>query len=328
MTSSALLDRPTPKDRGARRSSERPRLSGRRQVAAGGSRRGRLPVGGRRLDSYLDVTGRMREVVVSPGSGGSILVLDRDATTFDDRRVVAHLAPDEPDENAAIVCSDYLRQGRHRRCRPLRSEDLSAAPFAGCPELEPPTAADTSARLSRQLDSGEIGLDFRLERLSTGMSIPELRWCGRTDSSDDRGPRAVSTREVVACLESYEPVCARTSQALRDYDADETVSTAVLRIELMRVRESPIVLNRGLREAALEVIARQGLSMSEIAMRCGRVKRDRTGNASGETSWLARRLGLLPEGGRHTPTPWVHSDVLALIARDGLGVSPREVEVN
>jgi hypothetical protein len=66
--------------------------------------------------------------------------------------------------------------------------------------------------------------------------------------------------------------------------------------------------------------------MSEIAMRCGRIKRDATGNESGETSWLARRLGLLPEGGRRHLTPWIHSDVLALIARDGLGLSPREVE--
>ena len=67
--------------------------------------------------------------------------------------------------------------------------------------------------------------------------------------------------------------------------------------------------------------------MSEIAIRCGRIKRDRRGNVSGETSWLARRIGLLPEGGGDEPTPWVHSDVLALIARDGLGVSPREVEL-
>ncbi len=57
-------------------------------------------------------------------------------------------------------------------------------------------------------------------------------------------------------------------------------------------------------------------------MRCGRVKRDAAGNESGETSWLARRLGLLPEGGRKRATPWIHSDVLALIARDGLGVEP------
>jgi hypothetical protein len=67
--------------------------------------------------------------------------------------------------------------------------------------------------------------------------------------------------------------------------------------------------------------------MSEIAVRCGRVKRDGKGNVSGETSWLARRIGLLPEGGQSRPTPWIHSDVLALIARDGLGASPREVEL-
>ena len=56
------------------------------------------------------------------------------------------------------------------------------------------------------------------------------------------------------------------------------------------------------------------------------MKRDACGNESGETSWLARRLGLLPEGGKERPTPWIHSDVLALIARRGLGLSPREVE--
>jgi len=67
--------------------------------------------------------------------------------------------------------------------------------------------------------------------------------------------------------------------------------------------------------------------MSEIAIRCGRLKRDRKGNESGETSWLARRLGLLPEGGQSTTTPWIHSDVLALITRRGLGISPREVEL-
>jgi hypothetical protein len=36
---------------------------------------------------------------------------------------------------------------------------------------------------------------------------------------------------------------------------------------------------------------------------------------------------MLPEGGRRTPTPWVSSDVLALIAREGLGLAPREVEL-
>ncbi len=91
--------------------------------------------------------------------------------------------------------------------------------------------------------------------------------------------------------------------------------------------ESPIVLNRALREAVLERVERGDLSMSEIAIRCGRVKHDAHGNMSGETSWLGRRLGLLPEGGKSSPTPWIHTDVLALIARRGLGVPPREVEL-
>jgi hypothetical protein len=42
---------------------------------------------------------------------------------------------------------------------------------------------------------------------------------------------------------------------------------------------------------------------------------------------LARRLGQKPESGTREPTPWISSDVLALIARDGLGLSPYEVEL-
>ena len=134
-------------------------------------------------------------------------------------------------------------------------------------------------------------------------------------------------REAIAGLENYEPIRRLTSQALTVHGTDKTVSTAVLRVELARLQESPIVLNRGLREAVIAAMERHGLSMSEIAIRCGRVKHDRAGNQSGETSWLARRLGILPEGGRETPTPWIHSDVLALIARHGLGISPREAEL-
>jgi hypothetical protein len=88
-----------------------------------------------------------------------------------------------------------------------------------------------------------------------------------------------------------------------------------------------VVLNRGLREAVLDAIDRGGVSMSEIAFRCGVLKRDRRGKTSGETSWVARRIGVMPEGGEKAITPWVHTDVLALIARKGLGVSPREVEL-
>ena len=102
---------------------------------------------------------------------------------------------------------------------------------------------------------------------------------------------------------------------------------AALRAELNRVDASPIVLNRGLRDAVLAAVKERGLTMERIAIRCGRVKRDARGAESGETSWLARRIGMLPEAGKTAPTPWVSSDVLALIALNGLGVSPREVEL-
>jgi hypothetical protein len=159
------------------------------------------------------------------------------------------------------------------------------------------------------------------------MSIPEIRWLALPPSGADGEPHPVSVREAIGCLESYEPVRALTLAALARWSGNGGVSTTVLRAELVRVQNSPIVLNRTLRTVALAAIEREGLSLSEIAIRCGRVKLDRRGNVSGETSWLARRLGILPEAGRKSPTPWIHSDVLALIARRGLGVSPREVEL-
>jgi hypothetical protein len=250
-------------------------------------------------------------------------VLDRDAVTRDDRRLVAHLAEDEPPENAAIASSDYLlqvRRGRYR-CRALQAEDLVSTPFVD-------SAEKWLVQSWSDVDPVTDGLGWRYElaSLDVGMSIPELRWCRRAPKlSRERTP--VSVRDVIARLESYEPVRGLTRRALAAHGDDGEVSVTVLRAEMLRVLASPIVLNRGLREATLAVTERQGLSMSEIAVRCGRIKRDAAGNESGETSWLARRLGLRPEGGRQAPTPWIHSDVLALIARDGLGLSPREVEL-
>jgi hypothetical protein len=106
-----------------------------------------------------------------------------------------------------------------------------------------------------------------------------------------------------------------------------TQSTCTLDDELQRLEGSTLVLNRRLREVVQSAVKHRGLSMSEIALRCGRTKRDRAGRVSGETSWLARRIGQAPEGGEQHPSPWVQSDVLALIAREGLRVCPREVEL-
>lgn len=274
------------------------------------SRRDRL------LDRYVDRNGQPREVIARPGAAGSTLVVDRDRANGSDQRLVAHLGADEPAGNAALVCDRYLQDAANGRgrCRALDAEDGRITPFEHPqePEQTPPQARDADL-------VDRLGCAYALEQVRTALSIPELRWC--------RSRQPVSVREAIASLESYEPVRALTLHALALHGRSDAISTTVLRAELTRVHESPIILNRRLREVVLATVERQQLSMSEIAIRCGRVKRDRNGNQSGETSWLARRVGLLPEGGRSTPTPWIHSDVLALIARHGLGVSPREVEL-
>jgi hypothetical protein len=274
------------------------------------------------LGGYLDLDGHAREVISRPGAAGSTLVVDRYRATHGDARMVAHLAADEPAENAALICSHYLRDAATGagRCRLVTAEDAILTPFAEQREANPETllAADAPP-------VDRLGCSYSLELVHSGMSIPELRWCRRARGlAPDSEP--LSLREAIAAVESYEPLRALTRRALTLHGDGGELSTTVLRAELARVQESPIVLNRRLREVVLAAVDRQELSMSEIAIRCGRVKRDRRGNESGETSWLARRLGLLPEGGRSMPTPWIHSDVLGLIARRGLGVSPHEVE--
>ncbi len=286
-------------------------------------------MGRRKLDPlghYTDTTGNTREVIAGRRGDGSVLVVDRDAVTFGDRRLVAHLAADEPAENAALVCAHYLEDAHRGRCRRVTAEDLTGRPFAD--HEEPKGLAPGSPYGPEFVDRRGDGNDvYRLELVRTGNSAVDLRWRRHSRPGSPAVPTPVCLREVVGAVESYEPVCGLTLRALGTYREDSGVSIAVLRSELERMRESPIVLNRKLRQAVLTVVECQGLSLSEIALRCGRVKRDSKGNASGETSWLARRVGVLPESGATRPTPWVHSDVLALIARNGLGISPREVEL-
>jgi hypothetical protein len=293
------------------------------------------------LSRYVDAYCLAREIVARPGAGGSVLVLDQCVRGGGERRLLAHISADEPTGNPAIVCRRFLVQARRERCRcrSLTPEDLTTVPFSddieegsgdcspdGPPRADNASQADHAPQTDGSPQTDGLGCSYRLECFPTGMSIPELRW-GRRRADDPDECRAVSIREAIASLERYEPVCALTARALARHEREGDASITVLRAELRRMRESPIVLNRRLRDAVLGAVER-GASMSEIAMRCGRIKRDAAGNESGETSWLARRLGLLAEGGRKAPTPWIHSDVLALIARDGLGVSPREVEAD
>ncbi len=303
------------------------RRSARRERARGRHVRGRRELAGRAdrvLGHYADRDGNPREVIACMGAAESVLVIDRQRTTRDDQRLVAHLAADEPPANAELVCRCYVRDvaAGCGRCRQVTAEDISSAPLGDRWEagMGAPVAAGGTEPLDRS------GRSYALELLPSRMSIPELRWC-RREPAVVGAREPVSTREAIAALESYEPVRTLTVHALARHGQDSGVSTAVLGAELARVQASPIVLNRALREAVQRAVETEQLSMSEIAIRCGRVKRDRRGNEAGETSWLARRVGLAPEGGVSAPTPWIHTDVLALIARRGLAISPREVEL-
>jgi hypothetical protein len=285
-------------------------------------RRSETLVVGSPLASYLDVEGRARELFALPGHGGSVLVLDRDATTLCDRRLVAHLAADEPRENAALVCRHYIDDTNGRWCRRVQPEDLAIAPFA---QSEQDETRDFDVRHTCVED--RHGNAYCLGLLPGEHSTAQLRWCRRSVEADTSVWEQVRLRDVIAALESYEPVHTLTEQAIAFHRDDPRVVLTRLCSEFERLCASPIVLNRGLREAVLDAIDRRGTSMSEIALRCGIVKRDRRGKVSGETSWLARRIGIMPEGGETAITPWIHSDVLGAIARKGLGISPREVEL-
>lgn len=290
------------------------------------------------LARYSDPHGRLREVLTRPGCGGSVLLIDRDALTRGDHRLIAHLAADEPPANALLTCRDYLRNSRKRPCRPLTATDLWVAPFAEVPSESRAPEADREL-LDRH------GRSYRLLARAQGIAIPELRW-HRLAASPSGDSEALSLRQVIGCLQSYQPVRDITVRALSlsvslslshslphallhafsPHPSHRRLSTSTLRGELLRIDASPIVLNRGLREAVQRALA-DGDSFSEIATRCGRLKREAGGTVHGDTSWLARRVGLLPNAGKTEPTPWVHSDVLALIARRGLGISPMEVEL-
>ena len=265
-------------------------------------------------------------MVALDGRAGSLLVIDRDAITLADRRLVAHLASDEPAENALLVCRGYLEHPRGRWCRRLRSDDLLRVPPCEWPSSRC-TRRHVGAGARQLAPIAARGYVHLLQPVQCKRSIPELRWCRRPLGSRTGQWEPVGLREVIACLEDYEPVRALTAAAIARHRNDPRLALRQIRGEYRWLCTSPLVLNRALREAVLRAIERDELSMSEIALRCGVLKRDRRGNNRGETSWLARRVGLMPEGGAKQTTPWIHSDVLALIAREGLRVSPHEVEV-
>jgi hypothetical protein len=84
-----------------------------------------LPADGMvRLATYTTADATEREIIARPGAGASTLVVDRTLVGGMDGRLVGHLAPDEPPENARILCQLYLEWPERGRCRRLTEEDM------------------------------------------------------------------------------------------------------------------------------------------------------------------------------------------------------------
>jgi hypothetical protein len=265
-------------------------------------------------------TGQEREILCVQRPDGSALVVDYEFGNLSDGRLIAHLSPDEPAENAQIVSDLYLADDERRgRCRAVRPED-----FQTTRRVTPSPSSGHGPRIVSRLQDA-AGHIYCISEVQTPDHAPELRWTRshhpcREDSFD-----ALTLRDVVGGLEAYEPARTLTREAIAR--CGEDISTRRLREEAQRLADSAIVLNRGLREAVQRELRFGLVTMGDIAARCGRLRREPPGGRTGDSSWLARRIGVMPEGGQEKPCPWVHIDVLALIARNGLGICPREVEL-
>jgi hypothetical protein len=177
------------------------------------SQQAALRTGAQRVPSQLGLytdhrAGAAREVICLPGAGGSTLVIDRLAGTHSDARLVAHLAADEPAENARIVSEVYLADESKGNCRPVSAEDLQLTPFASCPSsVDSEASPDTSL-----LDSD--GVVYRIREMSTDGSFPELRWTRSRHPGQEEPFETLRLRDVVARLQDYEPARTITTDAL------------------------------------------------------------------------------------------------------------------
>ena len=259
--------------------------------------------GTRSLGSYIALGSEQRREVVSlQRPDGSTLVVDYQLGALSDGRLIAHLAADEPPENAHIVCELYLADDTKGRCRAVTQEDFDLTRHA----TPPPPAADAPTAVDSLKDAD--GHVYRIRELPTLETMPELRWT--------RSASQAASSASTPCI----PRCRRRCRSLRAganphrpgaHPLRQDLSTRRLAEEHERLSGSPIVLNRGLREAVQRVL-RDELSMSEIAhpLRADQARQARQPERGDELAGAPHRPAA---GGEGRPT-WSQRQ-LALIAR-------------
>ncbi len=273
------------------------------------------------LGSYrTDDPPRERRIGAVAIPDGSVLVLDYEMPSCADPRVLARIAPEEPPGNAQLVADLYLADTRRGRSRPLTLADLE-----GSAPASRPSQRDAHVELPTPR-SRQIWVVSSIRANTDAGEFPQLRWMELAETPGESfGP--VTLREVIGALERYEPAIAMTRSAIDAQPPGGAVSTATLRAELHRMqaqrdRAEPWTARSGRPRAGLRDVAQRDRACAAGAR-----------NATAAETSAARRAGspgasaVCPESGKPTPTPWVHTSTLALIAREGLRVSPREVEL-
>lgn len=261
-------------------------------------------------------TGAVRVIVALRGPDDSILVVDRLQGTKADPRVVARIDATEEPSNARLIAEMYAADEDRGIVRRLTREDAY-----GVAQPDPEPAQDYAEPV---VDEEGVSWALRVLDGGEGRASRELRWARQTGVDEWQ---IETLRDTLAHFQSYEPFMPMTAAAVAAHESDAEIAVSTLNSEYRRQQTSPIVLNRGIREAVLGTVNMGVASLSEIAARCGRKHSGKSDTESGDTTWLQRRIGVRAEAGSEHPTPWVHTKVLALIARDGLGIAPNEVEV-
>ncbi len=100
------------------------------------------------LGTYTDESGDRRELISTPAAAGSTLVIDRDASTHRDERLIAHLPADEPAENQYVMCELYLNDRRGRHCRRVTTRDRETTQPTIDPTPTPDAQGDTQSLLA------------------------------------------------------------------------------------------------------------------------------------------------------------------------------------
>jgi len=125
---------------------------------------------------YVDDAGNPRRIATFTRADASVLILDAPPCGVCGARVLAELAPDEPHENARLVCEMYLADESRGRCRALTAGDLdptsSALPAVVDPALSPDAVlrdADGRGYAIRPVDAVPTPRFFRFV-------TPKLAW--------------------------------------------------------------------------------------------------------------------------------------------------------